>query len=130
MSEPVQPPAAPGGPSGWTPPHPQPAPPAAAAYPPATYAYPPPGYVPYGPAPAAPIAARTNGLAIASLVLGLLWLYGVGSILAMIFGHVAMSQIDGSRGGQTGRGMALAGAILGYIGTAVLVLVILVAASA
>jgi hypothetical protein len=68
-------------------------------------------------------------MAIASLVLGLLWLYGVGSILEIVFGHVAMSQIDRSNGSQTGRGMALAGAILGYVGTAAMVLVLLFALS-
>jgi hypothetical protein len=30
-----------------------------------------------------------NGLAIASMVLGILWLYWIGSILALIFGLVA-----------------------------------------
>jgi hypothetical protein len=51
-------------------------------------------------------------------VLGLLgWLVcGIGSILAVIFGHVARGQIKRSNGTQTGSGMALAGLILGYIG--------------
>jgi hypothetical protein len=30
--------------------------------------------------------SSTNGLAVASLVLGIVWLYGIGSILALIFG--------------------------------------------
>jgi hypothetical protein len=55
----------------------------------------------------------TNGLAIASLVLGIVG----GSGLAIIFGHVARSQIR--RTGQDGAGMALAGLILGYIALAV-----------
>lgn len=33
-------------------------------------------------------AQRTNGLAVASMVLGILWLYWIGSILALIFGLV------------------------------------------
>ena len=109
---------------------PEPGPPPAAYYPPPGYlAYPPPGYVAY-PSPA-PIAAqaRTNGLAIAALVLGILWLYGIGSILAIVFGHVAMSQIDRSGGSQSGRGMALAGAILGYVGAALFVFVLLFVAA-
>lgn len=68
---------------------------------------------------------RTNGLAVASLVLGLLWLYGVGSLLAMILGYVARSQIDDSRGRDGGRGLAIAGIVLGWIGflgTAALIL--------
>jgi hypothetical protein len=55
----------------------------------------------------------TNGLAIASLVLGIMG----GSAVAIIFGHFARSQIK--RTGQDGAGMALAGLILGYIALAV-----------
>ena len=64
---------------------------------------------------------RTSGLGIASLVLGILWMYWVGSILAVIFGHVALSQMkkDPSIGG---RGMAVAGVVLGWIGVGVLLL--------
>jgi hypothetical protein len=57
----------------------------------------------------------TNGLAIASLVLGLLWLWGIGSILAIIFGVVAKNQIDQSGGMQQGRGLAIAGIVLGIV---------------
>lgn len=67
-------------------------------------------------------AARqtTNGMAIASLVLGILWLYWIGSILALVFGYVAKRQIDDSRGLQGGRGMAVAGIVLGWIGIGIL----------
>jgi hypothetical protein len=71
---------------------------------------------------------RTNGLAIASMVLGIVWVYWVGSILAVVFGHVALSQIKRSQGAQRGSGMAIAGLVLGYIGIAVLAVVIVVAA--
>jgi hypothetical protein len=94
------------------PPSPGPAPPPATP-PPA--AYPPPGYVGYGP----PQPTSTNGMAIASLVLGILWLYWIGSILALIFGYVAKRQIDESAGRQTGRGMAIAGIVLGWIGVGI-----------
>jgi hypothetical protein len=63
----------------------------------------------------------TNGLAIASMVLGIIWLYWLGSILAVIFGHIALSQIK--RSNQGGKGMAVAGLVLGYIGLAVLIVV-------
>ncbi|MDR0594461.1 MAG: DUF4190 domain-containing protein [Bifidobacteriaceae bacterium] len=53
--------------------------------------------------------AGTNGLAVAALVLGVIG----GSVLAIVFGHIARSQIR--RTGQDGAGMALAGLILGYI---------------
>ena len=59
---------------------------------------------------------RTSGLAIASLVLGLVWLGGLGSLLATIFGAVSLSQISRSNGGITGKGLALAGLILGIVG--------------
>lgn len=57
----------------------------------------------------------TNGLAIASLVLGVIgWIVIlVGPLLAIIFGHIARSQIKHT--GQKGSGLALAGLILGYI---------------
>lgn len=102
----------------------------AAYYPPPGYvASPPPGHLAYPPPAAFATQARTNGLAIAALVLGILWLYGIGSILAIVFGHVAMSQIDRSGGSQSGRGMALAGAILGYVGAALFVFVLLFVAA-
>jgi hypothetical protein len=63
-----------------------------------------------------PPARQTNGLAIASLVLSLLWVVGVGSILAIVFGVVARRQIKRSEGQQTGAGLALAGVVIGIAG--------------
>jgi hypothetical protein len=63
---------------------------------------------------AQPVSGGTNGFAIASMVLGILWIWWIGSILAVIFGHVALGQI--ARQNQSGRGMAIAGLVLGYIG--------------
>ena len=51
----------------------------------------------------------TNGLAIASFVTSLFGL----TILAIIFGHIAQSQIKQT--GQGGSGLATAGLIIGYI---------------
>jgi len=59
---------------------------------------------------------RTSGLAIASLVLGLVWLCGLGSLLATIFGAVALSQISRSKGRLEGKGLAIAGLVLGILG--------------
>ena len=82
------------------------------------YGYGPPGYGPppaygqpqgYGYGYGQP-APGTNGLAIASLVLGILWVYWIGSILAVVFGHIALGQIK--RTGAGGRGLAIAGLIL------------------
>ena len=77
--------------------------------------------------PPAPAAPKTNGLAIASMVLGIVFLYGIGSILALVFGYQARNQIDESGGGQTGRGMATAGIVLGWVGVGGILLIIFVA---
>ncbi|MGH9465875.1 MAG: DUF4190 domain-containing protein [Terriglobales bacterium] len=92
---------------------------------------PPPAFAPAPPAPAsaAPTRVESNGLAIASLVLGILWFYWLGSILAVVFGHVALAQIRRSGGSSTGRGMAIAGLVLGYVGIAFLILIIVFAVS-
>lgn len=59
---------------------------------------------------------RTNGFAVASLAVSIvppLW------FLAIIFGHIALNQITRSNGGQKGRGLALAGLVLGYVWLAI-----------
>ncbi len=65
-------------------------------------------------------ATKTNGLAVASLVLGIVWIDWIGSVLAVVFGHIARRQIRNSEGAQTGSGMAMAGLVLGWIGVAIL----------
>jgi uncharacterized protein DUF4190/host cell surface-exposed lipoprotein len=92
--------------------------------PPNTYAPP-----PFPPPPPAGYSAgsRTNGLAVASLVLGIVWLCGVGSILALVFGILALNQIK--RTGEGGRGLAIAGTVLGAIGAVMLMIVIVAAAA-
>ena len=94
--------------------------------------YGPPGYpggyaAPYGGGGWAP-TPRINGLAIASMVCGIVWIYWIGSILALVFGYIAKNQIDKSNGGETGRGMAIAGIVLGWVGVGILTLVIVFAA--
>lgn len=111
----------------WVPaaaPPPPPPPPAAAGY------LMPGGGYPMGGAPYPGQVANsgTNGLSIASLVLGILWLWGVGSILAIVFGHVGKKQIREQ--GQGGNGLATAGLVLGYLGVAGAVFFILVVAGA
>ena len=63
-------------------------------------------------------SGRMNGLAIASLVVGIVGIlftfYGVVGLIALILGFVARRQINS--GGQRGRGLAIAGIILGIIG--------------
>lgn len=62
------------------------------------------------------VSRSTNGLAIASLILGILWLWGLGAILALIFGLMARKQIGVSNGRQGGGGLAVAGIVLGAVG--------------
>jgi hypothetical protein len=74
---------------------------------------------PYGAPAYAP--QRTNGLAIASFVLSLFFFVcGIGSILAVIFGHIARKQIR--ERGEQGGGLATAGLIIGYIGIGIMAL--------
>jgi hypothetical protein len=86
----------------------------------------PPAPAPYAAAPAP--GPETNGLAIASLTAGILWIGWLGSIAAVIFGHVALSQIKRSNGRETGQGLAIAGLVLGWFGVGVLLLIVLAAA--
>lgn len=85
-------------------------------------------YAPYG----GPYYYRTpttvtNPMAIASLILGLIWFWGVGSIAAVLMGHAALNQIK--RSGEQGRTPAILGIIFGWIGIVALVITIAVAAS-
>jgi hypothetical protein len=61
---------------------------------------------------------RTSGFAVASLVLGLLSFctYGLASIPAIIFGHIAFYRIGKSSGRQDGRVLAGIGLLCGYGG--------------
>ena len=72
-----------------------------------------------------PVGRETNGLAIASLVLGVVWIAWIGSLLAIVFGHVALSQIRKDPS-QEGKGLAIAGLVLGYIGGATLIIYALI----
>ena len=69
-------------------------------------------------APAGEEGAETNGFAIASMFLGIIWLFGIGSIVAIILGYAGMKQIDASGGHQSGRAIAIAGIVIGIVGLA------------
>jgi Domain of unknown function (DUF1707)/Domain of unknown function (DUF4190) len=69
-------------------------------------------------------AVRTNGFAIASVVLGCLWMFWFGSALAVLFGHIAVRQIERSGGAESGRSAAIVGLSLGYLGIAWLVFIV------
>jgi hypothetical protein len=65
-----------------------------------------------------PVPARppTNMLAAASLTLGLLWIWWIGSLFAVVFGTMALQQIRTSEGTEAGQGVAIAGIMLGCVG--------------
>ncbi|HTY87262.1 MAG TPA: DUF4190 domain-containing protein [Candidatus Acidoferrum sp.] len=68
-----------------------------------------------------PPPAKTSGLAIWSLVLGILSLTCfsiLSAIPGVICGHKALSRINHSGGTLEGRGLAIAGLIMGYLGIA------------
>jgi hypothetical protein len=118
VADPTVPPYA--APPGWQPPPPPYGAPAyqsygpPPAYPPPTVAgYPQPyGYQPYG---GYPRPRDTNGFAIASLVCALVGIFAlvIGPVLGVVFGIVALRQLDRSASG--GRGLAIAGIVIGGI---------------
>ena len=71
----------------------------------------------------------TNGLAVGAMVCGIaeIFTFGFAAIPAVILGHIARGQIKET--GERGDGMAIAGLVLGYLGIAAWVLMILVIAS-
>lgn len=82
--------------------------------------YPPPG-TPYGGYPGYPPQVPTSNLAIASMVCGILcvffcYLGGLPGIPAVICGHMALSAMNNPSFPVSGRGMAIAGLVLGYLG--------------
>jgi hypothetical protein len=75
----------------------------------------------YAPGPGYPPAGPTSGMAIASLVCSLL---GIG-LVGVILGHLALNEIKKSNGYTQGRGLAIAGLIIGYLQIAAGVVIIL-----
>ena len=101
-------------------------PPPPPEHPPPSGAWSPAPPSPYG-APGGPAGyARTDGMAVASLVCGIvsfvMCLGGFTGIAAIILGILSRKKIDQSGGALTGRGMATAGLVLGIIAVALTVL--------
>ncbi len=84
-------------------------------------AYGQPGGAPVYAPPAPPMAQSTNGMAIASLISSFFI-----PIVGVILGHIALGQIKRSNGMQGGRGLAIAGLVIGYLGIAFYVLFIVI----
>ena len=82
-------------------------PPPYGAYPPDYYGY--------------PQRRPTNGMAIASLVCAFLF-----APLGIVFGHLSLSQIK--RTGEEGRGLAIAGLVIGYVVTVLAIMVVVASA--
>jgi type IV pilus assembly protein PilA len=73
---------------------------------------------------------ESSGKAVASLICGILFFIFPSAIAAIILGHLSISDIRRSGGRLTGHGMATAGLVLGYMGIAVIPVVLIVAAIA
>lgn len=87
-----------------------------------------PGGGPFAPPPLAPPQlAKTNSLAITSMICGIAqFMFGpLATIPAVVCGHMARHQIR--RTGEQGAGMALAGLILGWIGVGFTALLVVAA---
>lgn len=77
---------------------------------------------------------RSNSLAVASLVLGIISLVtlcckgfgGIPGILAIVFGCISRPAIRRSSGRETGMGFSTAGIVMGIISLAIVTLVIII----
>ena len=61
---------------------------------------------------------QNSNKAIASLVCGVLFMCAPASIAAVVLGHLALLDIKRTAGRMAGKGMAIAGLVLGYLGIA------------
>jgi Domain of unknown function (DUF4190) len=79
----------------------------------------PPGYQPYPAGAPMPMKQGKSGMAIASLVCSLVgivpcfWLFQIMGLLGTIFGFIGLKQTK--NGARDGRGLALAGTIIGVL---------------
>lgn len=76
-----------------------------------------------------PVAKRDSGLAIASLVCGIVaWTIFpfISAIAAVVTGHLAKKEIRQSNNSLSGDGMALAGLLMGYIQLGLILLMAIV----
>lgn len=76
------------------------------------------------------VQTETSGKAVGSLVCGLLFIFFPFAIVAIILGHISLSEIRKSAGRLTGQGLAIAGLVLGYGGIVAIPLILIIAAIA
>jgi type IV pilus assembly protein PilA len=69
----------------------------------------------------------TSGKSVASLIFGCFFFLFPSAVLAIILGHLSLSEIGKSAGRIKGRGMAITGLVLGYLGISFIPLVIIAA---
>jgi type IV pilus assembly protein PilA len=74
--------------------------------------------------------AKTSGKAVASLILSFFSWCFIPGVIAVVLGHIAYSEIKKSAGQLKGKGVAIAGLILGYGGIAMIPFILIVAAIA
>jgi len=72
---------------------------------------------------------QTSGKAVASLICGIINIFPL-SLAAIILGHISLSEIGKSAGRIKGRGLAIAGLILGYLGLVAIPFILIIAAIA
>ncbi|WP_420791417.1 DUF4190 domain-containing protein [Actinomycetospora lutea] len=84
---------------------------------------PPPNYPPQRHYVYAQNYAPWNGLAIVSFIAALCWFFWIGSLVAIVCGHIAYNATRDLRTAR-GNGLALTGLIFGYLQIAVAVLLI------
>jgi len=85
------------------------------------------------PSAAAPVYAgpsETSGKAVGSLICGVLFFVFPAAVVAVVLGHLALSDIRKSAGRIQGHGMAVAGLVLGYSGVAFIPFILIIAAIA
>ncbi len=75
---------------------------------------------PYSGTASAPGSGRTNTFALLALIFGVLG----SAVLPIVFGYMALSQI--ARTGEQGRGMAIAGIVLGWISVAAIAVILII----
>lgn len=79
------------------------------------------------PSPPPVAAPQTSGKSIASLIFGLFSFLFPAAVVAIVMGHISLSEINKSAGRITGRGMAIAGLVLGYLGVSFIPFLIIAA---
>ena len=83
----------------------------------------------YAAAPVLAVVEETSGKAVASLICGIINIFPF-CVIAIILGHISLSQIGKSAGRLKGRGLAIAGLVLGYLGLVAIPFILIVAAIA